>query len=81
MLPLLAGYSACRRTHVAPKHQAGRIKQWLHYLRRHYAEAQTLYDGVHAPQCRRAGCSSAVHLSTNGGTIRRCPDTAFSSLP
>lgn len=46
VLPLLAGYLDLVRAQVAPKHQAGRIKQWLHYLRRHYAEAQTLYDGV-----------------------------------
>lgn len=46
VLPLLAGYLDLVRAHVAPKHQAGRIKQWLHYLRRHYAEAQLLYDRV-----------------------------------
>ena len=40
------GYLDLVRAQVAPKHQAGCIKQWLHYLRRHYAEAQTLYDGV-----------------------------------
>ena len=37
VLPLLAGYLDLVRAQVAPGHQAGRIKQWLHYLRRHYA--------------------------------------------
>ena len=32
--------------HVQPKHQAGRLKQWLHYLRRHYPEAGEAYQRV-----------------------------------
>ena len=31
------------RAHVAPKHQGGRLKQWLHYLRRVYPEADAAY--------------------------------------
>jgi len=30
--------------HVAPRHRAGRLKQWLNYLRRHYPEAQQAFD-------------------------------------
>ena len=29
---------------VVARHRAGRIKQWLHYLRRAYPEARELYD-------------------------------------
>jgi tRNA-dihydrouridine synthase C len=29
--------------HVSPRHQAGRLKQWLNFLRRHYPEAQLAY--------------------------------------
>jgi tRNA-dihydrouridine synthase C len=29
---------------VVPKHQAGRVKQWLHYLRRVHPEAQQAYE-------------------------------------
>ncbi|MEO3691194.1 tRNA dihydrouridine synthase [Roseateles paludis] len=46
VLPLLTSYLDLVRRHVATKHQAGRIKQWLHYLRRHYPEAEALYDDV-----------------------------------
>jgi tRNA-dihydrouridine synthase C len=30
--------------HVSPRHQAGRLKQWLNFLRRHYPQAQLAYD-------------------------------------
>lgn len=32
--------------HVEPRHRAGRIKQWLHYLRRRFVQAQQTYDAV-----------------------------------
>lgn len=32
------------RQHISPRHQTGRIKQWLNFLRRHYPEAQAAYD-------------------------------------
>ena len=30
--------------HVSPRHQAGRLKQWLNFLRRHYPQAQAAYE-------------------------------------
>ena len=42
--------SVCER--VAPRHRAGRLKQWLHYLRRSYPQAQVAFDElrlVHDP--------------------------------
>lgn len=30
-------------THVVPRHRAGRLKQWLNYLRRRYPEAEAAY--------------------------------------
>jgi tRNA-dihydrouridine synthase C len=33
--------SVCAR--VQPRHRAGRLKQWLHYLRRAYPEAQQAF--------------------------------------
>lgn len=42
--PLLARYAELVRAGVAPRHQAGRLKQWLHYLRRAHPEAQALYQ-------------------------------------
>jgi len=43
--------------HVASRHRAGRLKQWLNYLRRHYPEAQQAFDTlrlVHDPQVMAA---------------------------
>ena len=34
------------RRKVATRHQAGRLKQWLHYLRRRYPEAEETYQRV-----------------------------------
>jgi tRNA-dihydrouridine synthase C len=31
---------------VSPRHQAGRLKQWLNFLRRHYPEAEVSYTQV-----------------------------------
>jgi tRNA-dihydrouridine synthase C len=31
---------------MAPRHRAGRLKQWLNLLRRRYPEAQQAYDAV-----------------------------------
>ncbi len=46
LLPLVADFWQIVATHVAPHHRAGRLKQWLNFLRRRYPEAQTAYTGV-----------------------------------
>jgi tRNA-dihydrouridine synthase C len=46
LLVLMADFFFQVRTQVAGRHQAGRLKQWLHYLRRHYAEADEAYQRV-----------------------------------
>ncbi len=46
LLPLMAGFFAQVRRKVATRHQAGRLKQWLHYLRRRYPEAEETYQRV-----------------------------------
>lgn len=43
LLPLMAQFFTQVRAHVAPKHQGGRLKQWLHYLKRAYPEADAAY--------------------------------------
>ena len=43
LLPLMAAFFDQVRDHVAPRHQGGRLKQWLHYLRRAYPEAEAAY--------------------------------------
>lgn len=44
LTPLLARYWRINETRVEPRHRAGRIKQWLNYLRRRYPEAEDAYQ-------------------------------------
>ncbi|MFN4116685.1 MAG: tRNA dihydrouridine synthase [Inhella sp.] len=44
LAPALFSYWRRVRQQVAPKHQAGRVKQWLHYLRRCHADAEPVYQ-------------------------------------
>jgi tRNA-dihydrouridine synthase C len=46
--PLLQRYWQRIEGHVAPKHRAGRLKQWLNLLRRRHVEAQSAFDAVRA---------------------------------
>jgi tRNA-dihydrouridine synthase C len=42
--PLLLRYWHRIASHVAPRHRAGRLKQWLNLLRRRFAPAQLAYE-------------------------------------
>jgi tRNA-dihydrouridine synthase C len=44
--PLMHAFWQVTQTHLEPKQQAGRVKQWLNLLRRHYPEAQTAFDAM-----------------------------------
>lgn len=44
--PLLADYWARIGPAIAPRHRAGRIKQWLNLLRRRFPEAQAAWDRI-----------------------------------
>ncbi len=48
LLPLMQQFWALVLVHMPVKHQAGRLKQWLHYLRRRYPEAEQTYLQVRA---------------------------------
>lgn len=48
LLPLLQHFWRLVSQRVEARHQAGRLKQWLNYLRRHCADAQATYDAVRA---------------------------------
>jgi tRNA-dihydrouridine synthase C len=43
LLPLMQSFWQLVGTHVEPRHCAGRLKQWLNYLRRRHPEAQAAY--------------------------------------
>ena len=44
VLPLVSGYWRELGAHFAPRHRAGRLKQWFNLLRRRYPEAQAMWD-------------------------------------
>ncbi len=44
--PLLGEFWAQVSARVIPKHRAGRLKQWLNALRRHYPEAEIMYGAL-----------------------------------
>ena len=44
--PLMLDFWVHVSRRVEPRHRAGRLKQWLNYLRRTYPEAQSTYDAV-----------------------------------
>ncbi len=46
LLPLVAHYWTRIASHVAPRHRAGRLKQWLNMLRRRHPPAQEAFDAV-----------------------------------
>ena len=46
LLPLMLQFWQRVGLHVAARHRAGRLKQWLNYLRRSYPEAQQAFDDV-----------------------------------
>ena len=43
LLPLVAHYWVLVGQHIAPRHHAGRLKQWLNLLRRRYPQAQDAF--------------------------------------
>jgi len=44
LLPLMLQFWHRVGLHVAARHRAGRLKQWLNYLRRSYPQAQQAFD-------------------------------------
>lgn len=44
--PLLPRYAELVRPRVEARHRGGRIKQWIHQLRRRFPEAQALFEAV-----------------------------------
>ena len=56
LLPLLAHYWQRIAGHVAPRHRAGRLKQWLNLLRRRHPQAQAAFDAVRT-------CNDPAHVT------------------
>lgn len=55
--------------HCYPKYQAGRLKQWLNYLRKHYPEAELLFQQIKTlsqPEQIEAFCLELLGLNQSG---------------
>lgn len=48
LIPLLDDYWRLLSGHVEPRHRAGRLKQWLNFLRRGFPQADTAWSEVRA---------------------------------
>ena len=46
LLPLVADFWRIVGAHIAPHHHAGRLKQWLNFLRRRYPQAQDAFTNI-----------------------------------
>jgi tRNA-dihydrouridine synthase C len=63
LMPLMLQFWHRVGLHVAARHRAGRLKQWLNYLRRSYPEAQQAFDAIrllHEPAKIEAWFSQAM---------------------
>jgi tRNA-dihydrouridine synthase C len=69
LLPLYAGLIAAR---VAPRHQGGRLKQWLFHLRRRHPEAAALYDQVRSLSDARAISAALAQASAETRPAEAC---------
>lgn len=72
VLPLLRIFWDQVGTRVAWRHRAGRLKQWLNYLRRHYPQAQHAFDELRLsndPRHVQAWMDVHVPLEASTSTI------------
>jgi tRNA-dihydrouridine synthase C len=73
LMPLMLQFWHRVGLHVAARHRAGRLKQWLNYLRRSYPEAQQAFDAVrllHEPDKIEAWFMQEMESSW---VVMRCP--------
>ena len=46
LLRLIEDFWDLTKAHIEPRHRAGRLKQWLNFLRRRHVQAETVYQAV-----------------------------------
>lgn len=67
--PLFAVFWQQVLIHCYPKYQAGRMKQWLNYLRKHYPEADLLFQQIRTlnlPEQIEQACPQLLGLDQSG---------------
>lgn len=65
LLPALLALLLDCRQHCLPRHTGGPLKQWLGYLRRHYPQAQQLFE-----QIKRLRCPDQLEQALRGEVAR-----------
>lgn len=73
LIPLLRDYWLLLSGHVEPRHRAGRLKQWLNFLRREFPQAQAAWTAVRTVNDPGA---ISVWLEQLAATENRCPAPA-----
>lgn len=67
VLPLMARYWTRVQQYVGPRHQCGRIKQWLNYLRRCHPQAEAAYQRLRTVNCPQAMTAALAGLAGESG--------------
>jgi tRNA-dihydrouridine synthase C len=67
LLPLITAFWQIVRTRLEPRAQAGRLKQWLNFLRRRHSEAEAAYQALKTHSQARSPASEA---SVSGAMLR-----------
>lgn len=81
VLPLLTRYWLRVQLHVGPRHQCGRIKQWLNYLRRAHPEAEATYQRLRTLNCPDAmGAALGALTAPSGVTGQHLADVRAKGL-
>ena len=67
LLPLIVEFWQLVCRHVEARHRAGRLKQWLNYLRRRYPEAEEAYQSLRTVNDARVVGEQLVRLAEGRG--------------
>jgi tRNA-dihydrouridine synthase C len=81
LLPLVGDFWQLVCLHLEPRQQAGRLKQWLNFLRRRYPQAQAMYESVRTLYDRRAVDQWLRTQGYDSLTSSACPTAYTGPLP
>ena len=79
LLPHMAAFWQIVCTQLDPKKRAGRLKQWLNFLRRRYPEAEVAYQALKTARDKDVDVWLAAELQRHG--LNLLPDACQSTQP
>ncbi|MED5618504.1 tRNA dihydrouridine synthase [Ideonella sp. BN130291] len=80
LLPLMAGFWQLVEQRVEARHRAGRLKQWLNYLRRCYPQAQEAYDRVRTVNDPRQVSASLFAAGSSAQAVAQTATTSHGGV-